>query len=78
MIIVLLRARPPLNRIANLIVSILYAVSIVALSIGEQWVYHLLGSAFEVVVLVAIARAGWTWRVISPQVTNDRTAWRAR
>jgi hypothetical protein len=39
----------------------LYAVGIVMSRIGEGWVGHILGSAFEVVLLVAIVRTAWTW-----------------
>jgi hypothetical protein len=34
---------------------------IVVSCIGETWVYYLLGSAVEVVLLLAIARTAWKW-----------------
>ncbi|UJH69925.1 hypothetical protein [Ornithinimicrobium sp. INDO-MA30-4] len=34
---------------------------IAGLCIGETWVYYLLGSAVEVVLLLMIARLSWTW-----------------
>lgn len=53
--------RPRLNRALNIVVSAVYAVSIAVSCIGESWIYYLLGSAVEVVLLVAIARMAWTW-----------------
>jgi hypothetical protein len=53
--------RATLNRLVNLVVSVLYLVTIVASVIGEEWAYFLLGSAVEVVLLAAIARQAWTW-----------------
>lgn len=53
------------NRVANLIVSLLYAVSVVATVVGETWLYYVLGSVVEVVLLLAVARVAWTWRPAS-------------
>jgi hypothetical protein len=53
--------RPRVNRIVNIVVALVYAVSIIASCIGEGWVYYLLGSGVEVVLLVAIVRTAWTW-----------------
>ena len=61
MVVLSLVLRPRVNRIANIVVALVYAVSIVAFSIGETWAYYLLGSAVEVVLLVAIVRTAWTW-----------------
>ncbi|MBW8172894.1 hypothetical protein K0651_07525 [Ornithinimicrobium sp. Arc0846-15] len=61
MIVISLLASPGLNRRANIATSILYAVVIAGLCIGETWVYYLLGSAVEVVLLLMIARRAWTW-----------------
>jgi hypothetical protein len=36
--------------------------SVVATVVGETWIYYLLGSAVEVVLLLGIARTAWTWR----------------
>lgn len=62
MVVVSLLARARMNRVANIIVSLLYAASIVVTVVGETWVYYILGSAVEVVLLLAIARVAWTWR----------------
>lgn len=61
MVVVSLLAPARANRIANLIVSVLYLASIVATVIGETWIYYILGSVVEVVLLLAIASLAWTW-----------------
>jgi hypothetical protein len=61
MVVLSLVLRPRVNRIANIVVALVYAVSIVAFSVGETWAYYLLGSAVEVVLLMAIVRMAWTW-----------------
>jgi Family of unknown function (DUF6326) len=52
--------RPRVNRIANIVLSIIYALTIVAGAIGE-WSYYILGSAIEVALLAAIVYYAWTW-----------------
>ena len=52
--------RPQVNRIANIVLSVLYALTIVAAAIGE-WSYYVLGSAVEVALLATIAYYAWTW-----------------
>ncbi len=49
------------NRVVNIIVSLLYAASVVVTVIGESWIYYILGSVVEVVLLLTIARLAWTW-----------------
>ncbi len=61
MVVLSLVLKPRVNRVLNIGVSLLYVVTIVAACIGESWVYFLLGSAVEVVLLLAIARSAWTW-----------------
>jgi len=61
MVVLSLVLRPRVNRIVNIVVALVYAVSIIASCIGETWVYYLLGSAVEVAFLVAIVRTAWTW-----------------
>ncbi len=53
--------RPRVNRMTNVVVSVLYSLTIVYSCRGETWVYYLLGSAVEVVLLLAIARTAWKW-----------------
>ncbi len=57
-----LLAPAKVNRVANIIVSLLYAASIVATVVGETWIYYILGSVVEVLLLLAIARVAWTWQ----------------
>jgi hypothetical protein len=61
MVIMSLLAPARLNRPANIVVSVLYAASVVLSAVGETWIYYLLGSAVEVLLLLAIARLAWTW-----------------
>jgi hypothetical protein len=55
----LLEAR--FNRIVNVVVSLLYMISIIVSCIGETWAYYILGSVIEATLLVAIARSAWKW-----------------
>lgn len=52
--------RPRVDRIANIALGIVYAVTIVAGAIGE-WNYYILGSAVELALLAAIVYYAWTW-----------------
>jgi len=61
MVVLSLVLRPRVNRIVNIVVALVYAVSIIAACIGETWAYYFLGSAVEVVLLIAIVRTAWTW-----------------
>jgi hypothetical protein len=61
MVVLSLLLKPRVNRIVNIVVSLAYLISIIASCIGEQWVYYLLGSGIEAVLLVAIARSAWKW-----------------
>ena len=61
MVVVSLLAPAAPNRVANIVVSLLYAVTVGASAVGETWIYYILGSAVEVMLLLAIARIAWTW-----------------
>ncbi len=61
MIVASLLLRATINRRLNIAVSVVYAVAIAALCIGESWIYYLLGSGIEIVLLLMIARIAWTW-----------------
>lgn len=50
------------NRIANVTLAPIYALTIIAGMIGEPWVYYLMGSSVEIVMLVVIARVAHRWR----------------
>ncbi len=60
MVFLALVLRPRINRIANIALSVLYALTIIAGAIGE-WNYYRVGSAVEVMLLVAIVYYSWTW-----------------
>ena len=51
---------PRVNRIANIALSAVYALTIIAGAIGE-WNYYVVGSAIEVVLLAGIVYYAWTW-----------------
>ena len=61
MVVLSLLLKPRANRITNIVVSLLYIITIIGAAIGETWVYYFLGSAIEVILLVAIARTAWKW-----------------
>lgn len=61
MIVLSLVLRPRVNRIVNLVVSLLYAITVIGSCIGETWAYYIVGSAVEVMLLAAIARTAWKW-----------------
>jgi hypothetical protein len=65
--------RPRDNRIANLALSIMYALTIIAGAIGE-WNYYILGSAIEVAVLAAIVYYAWTWPRETPATSTTGRA----
>ena len=52
--------RPRVNRIGNMALSIIYALTIIAGAVGE-WNYYILGSAVEVALLAAIFHYARTW-----------------
>lgn len=61
MVIVSLLAPAKINRRANIVVSLIYAATVALSIIGETWVYYILGSAVEVLLLLTIARVAWAW-----------------
>ncbi len=71
MVVLSLVLRPRVNRMTNVVVSVLYSLTIVYSCRGETWVYYLLGSAVEVVLLLAIARTAWKWP--PPQIALSRS-----
>jgi hypothetical protein len=48
-----------INRPTNIVLAILYAMTIVGGCIGETWIYYLLGSAVEIILLALIAWKAW-------------------
>jgi len=65
MVVLTLVLAPRVNRVVNIVVSALYLITIAVSCVGETWVYYLLGSLVEVVLLVVIARAAWRWPVVT-------------
>lgn len=63
--------RPRINRIANIGLSILYVLTIVAGAIGE-WNYYILGSAVEVALLVAVVYYAWSWPKLGTPTSTNR------
>ncbi len=61
MVVLSLVLTPRVNRITNIAVSLFYAAAVLVSCIGETWVYYLIGSAVEAVLLLAIARTAWKW-----------------
>jgi uncharacterized membrane protein len=68
MVVLSLLLKPRVNRIINIVVSLLYLISIIVSCIGEKWAYCIFGSVIEVILLGAIARSAWTWP--PPQMTS--------
>ncbi len=58
--------RPRINRIANIVLSIIYAFTIIAGMIGE-WSYYILGSVVEVALLAAIFHYARSWPRMAPR-----------
>ena len=71
MVVGTLVVRPRISRIANIALSIVYAVRIIgpARSATGNY-YYLLGSVLEDALLAAVAYYAWTW----PQVAASRSA----
>lgn len=61
MVAVSLLAPARAARRANLVVRLVYLVTVIWAIVGESWLYYVLGSVVEALLLVAIARVAWTW-----------------
>lgn len=70
MVFLSLILRPRVNRIANMAVGVLYALTIIAGAIGE-WNYYVLGSVIEVVQLAAIVYYAWNWPKGTPAISSN-------
>jgi hypothetical protein len=66
MVFAALVLRPVVNRIANIALSIIYAMTIIAGAIGERNYYYVLGSALEVALLASIVYYASTWPRLAP------------
>ncbi len=65
MVFLSLVLRPRVDRIANIALGVVYALTVIAGAIGE-WNYYILGSAVEVMLLAAIVCYAWTWPTEHP------------
>ena len=65
MVFLTLILRPRVSRIANIVLGIIYTLTIIASAIDE-WNYYILGSAVEVALLAAIISYAWTWPKETP------------
>jgi hypothetical protein len=61
MVFLSLVLRPKIARWANIVLPILYIVSIVASVIGEDWAYFFVLSIMESALLLLIMWYAWTW-----------------
>ncbi len=61
MVFLTLVLKPSVNRWINIVLPILYVVSIAASVIGETWAYFLFLSAAESAFLLLIIWYAWTW-----------------
>lgn len=52
--------RPRASRLVNLVLAIVYALTIIGGAVGE-WSYYILGSAIEVALLAGVGYLAWTW-----------------
>ena len=50
------------NRLANLALAGIYALTIIGSMVGETWAYYLIGSGVELMLLAAIVRVALRWR----------------
>jgi hypothetical protein len=72
MVFLSLILRPRVNRIANIALPVMYALTIIGGAIGE-WNYYILGSAIEVMLLAGIAYYAWIWPKEAGPTSIDRT-----
>lgn len=68
MVFLSLVLRPKVNRWTNIVLPILYVVSIVASVVGEDWAYFFFLSIVESALLLVIVWYAWTW----PKQEADR------
>jgi hypothetical protein len=61
MVFLSLVLRPRVNRWTNIVLPILFIVSIAASVIGETWAYFIFLSIMEIALLLLIVWYAWTW-----------------
>jgi len=70
MVFLSLVLKPAISRWTNIILAVLFAVSIVVSMIGETWAYFIFLSIAEIGLLLLIIWYAWTW----PSQDGDRVA----
>jgi hypothetical protein len=70
MVFAALVVQPRVNRVANIALSIIYALTIIAGTIAE-WNYYILGSVIEVALLAFIVYYAWTWPKLAPPASTS-------
>jgi hypothetical protein len=61
MIFLTMVLKAKMTKILNLIVPVLYTITIAGGMVGENWWYYQLGSAAEIILLLALVRYAWKW-----------------
>jgi len=61
MVFLSLVLKPRINRWMNIIVSILYFVTMLGACIGETWSFYIFGTAMESLLLFLIIWYAWKW-----------------
>lgn len=61
MVFLSLVLKPNLNRWTNILIGIVYIVTIFGSCIGETWVFYLFGSIVEILLLLLIIWYAWNW-----------------
>jgi hypothetical protein len=66
--------KPGINRLANIVLAVVYAARIVLFCIGETWAYYIFMSILECAVLAMVVWFAWKWPVLeSPaKKPNDK------
>ncbi len=72
MVFATLVLRPQINRIANIVLAVIFVITIAAGAIGE-WTYYILGSLLEIALLAAVIYYAWTWPKV-PSTTQSHAA----
>jgi hypothetical protein len=61
MVFLSLVLKPKVNRWTNIMVGMLYVVSILLSCIGETWAFYIFGGMVESLLLLLIVWYAWTW-----------------
>jgi len=67
MVVLSLILKPQLNRWSNIVIAGIYAVTIMASVIGDDYVYYYFLSALETAIALLIVWFAWTW----PKCSTD-------